>query len=354
MRFSFNTVIPPSRLIRASICLFRVSNARHEVALKPTPITAIEFASACGNFFTSLNANSIAVMGVGFSATSCLALLTRNNQIDALISLDGGITVLNEKRMLQLTSFYDPVAINKPMLVIYSSHPDVSTATLDEYKYSDRYFFHVPFMREFDCTDFGMLQRFSPNMIGKPLGDTGLGSEWIYNYMLNFLNFTLRNDSPAKSFITNDPKANNVPEGLIIPSFKKALRTPPSLLELKELVAEKGAPGLTAIYNELKPQDSQPFSQKCMADFFSWLGFLRDKDFSIRTELARIWLESYPQSSRGNFVLARLLGAKGEKEKSLAAYKEALRLLDSDTDLFLDNNTRTRIRTTATAEINKL
>ena len=291
--------------------------------------------------------HQVAIMGVGFNATSALALITRYPEINAFVSLDGGVTVENEKRMLQQTSVFDLSLIRTPMMLIYSKHPDVSMTVIDEYKYSDRYLFQFPTMREFDLTDFGLLQQFYPGLIGKALGDTKLGSEWAYRYVLNFLSFTLKNDLASGQFIKNKPFDNGVPDNIIKESMKKSISPAPTLEELKRMIADRGLTGLATTYETLRMQDAQPFSTKVMTDLINWLGYLRDTDFTIRNELLKIWMESHPNSSKGYFLAARIANAQGQKAKAMDYYKEALQTLESDTDPYLDNPTRMRIKAVA-------
>ncbi|HEX8139621.1 MAG TPA: hypothetical protein VF544_18825 [Pyrinomonadaceae bacterium] len=295
-----------------------------------------------------VDGEKLALMGVGFIASGCLALQTRNPEVDALISLDGGIPSAFEDRMLKRTPYWDVSAIRVPLLAIHAPHPNIDPAFFDQYKYSIRHIVHFPRMSEFYFLNYGMIERFVPGIIGKPPGDTKLGYEWASRYCLHFLKAYLKGEAESLAFLRNEPARNLVPEGLRLSmTLKKGLAPPPTMPEIKVMIREKGFESVVALYNQLRREDPQPFSQEKLADLSSWLAYRRDPEWKARRALALIRVESYPESARAHFALAGVAAQLAEKELARKHYREALRLLESDPDPVLDYALRKRIEQSA-------
>ena len=80
--------------------------AELDVALTGIETIATDIAFVIGTLKTlpMVDSQRLALMGVGITASGCLALLTRNPQVDALISLDGGIPTSFEDRSIKAHS----------------------------------------------------------------------------------------------------------------------------------------------------------------------------------------------------------------------------------------------------------
>lgn len=314
----------------------------------------LQFVTGALKPFPMVDADKLALMGVGFAATGCLALQTRNTEVDAVISLDGGILSAFEDRMLKRTPYYDVSAIRVPLLAIHAPHPNIDPVFLDQYKYSTRHIVHFPRMSEFHFLNYGMIERFVPGIIGKPPGDTKTGFEWASRYCLNFLKAYLYGDEQSLAFLRNDPSKNRVPEGLLTVNLKKGLTAPPTMPEIKAMIRENGFQAVAALYQELRRADPQPFSQEKLSDLFNWLAYRRDPDWKARRELSLMRVESYPASSRAHFTLAGVALQLGEKELARKHYGEALRLLESDPDPVMDYGMRRRIEQGARQNLKNL
>lgn len=327
-----------------------------EISVTGVETTSADLQFVIGTLKTlpMVEGEKLALMGLGFAASGCLALQTRNTDVDAVISLDGGILSPFEDRMLKRTPYYDLSMIRVPLLAIHAPHPNIDPAFLDQYKYSTRHVVHFPRMSEFYFLNYGMIERFVPGIIGKPPGDTKAGFEWASQYCLHFLKAYLYGEGQSLAFLQSDPAKTQVPEGLLAVSLKKGLTPPPTLPELKRMIRASGFQSVVALYRQLRRDDPQPFSQERFSDLFNWLAYLRDPDWKARRELSLMRVESYPESARAHFTLAGVALQLGEKELARKHYGEALRLLESDPDSVLDYAMRRRIDQAARQNLKNL
>lgn len=340
----------------ASIGLKGTLDAEPEISLAGVETLSADMQFAVGTLraLPVVDGEKLALIGLGFSATGCMALLTRNTEVDALISLDGGILSAFEDRMLKRTPFYEVSAIRAPLLAIHAPHPNIDPVFLDQYKYSTRHVVHFPRMSEFYFLNYGMMEKFVPGIIGTPPGDTKAGFEWASRYCLHFLKAYLNGEPASMEFLRNEPSKNLVPENLLAVSLKKELTSPPTLTQLKAMIQKDGIGSLIYLYRRLKDDDPQPFSQETFTNLYNWLSYRRDPDWQSRKSLSLLRVESYPESSRAHFTLAGVALQLGEKELARKHYTEALRLLENDPDPTLDYGTRKRIEQGAQQNLKNL
>lgn len=316
-----------------------------------TVATDIGFLIATVKTQSVVNPERIALMGVGITASGALAFITRNPEVDALVSLDGGIPTSFEDRLLKRTPYFDLAAVRVPILGIHAPHANVDPAIFNQYKYSTRHVIHFPKMSEFHFLNYGMLERFAPGIIGKPPGDTQAGFEWASLYVLNFLKAYLNGDQQSRHLLYQPPTGAS---GLVAVDTKPALESPPRLSELKSLVRQGGMESVVAVYQRLKEKDPQPFSQETFVSLYTWLSFQRDADWKGRRALSLLRVDSYPDSARAHFTMAQVFLQLRETDSARKHFKEALRLLGTDSDPLLDLQTRTRIEAAATRELKNL
>lgn len=310
----------------------------------------IQFVAGSMKTWPNVDRKKLALIGLGITASGALNAQMRNPEVDALVSLDGGIPTLFEDRLLKRAPYFDIAAFNVPLLAIYAPHPNVDPAILDQYKYSTRYYVHFPKMSEFHFLNYGMFEQFVPSIIGKAPGDTKSGFELAARYVLAFLGTHLKNDAQASQFLD----ANSAPSELVQVNKKIGLVAPPKFFEIKRMIRSDGIQSFVALYRRLKASDPQPFSQTLLVDLFNWASFQRDPEWKERKEIALVRIESFPQSSRAHFTLGQVAMQTNERELARKHYQEALRLLENDDDPVLDSATRKRIGQVATQNLETL
>jgi dienelactone hydrolase len=304
-----------------------------------TQIKDLEFAIGLLRGASNVDGEKVAAIGMSFGAISVLGLQTRNSEVDALISLDGGIGSAFGAGVVQRTPYYSLSRITVPLLHLYGQKvPGTDLTYLDTLKYSTRYLVGFPGMRHADFVNQGMFEHFVPGIDGKPAGDTRTGFEWACRYTLHFLKAYLKGDSQSLSMLSNSPEANGIPKGVLTVERKPDLKAPPSAGQLQTLIEGKGVQGLVRLYTELKEKDSQPLPQQTLSDVGRWLG--EKGDWQSARAVADIRLDSYPKSAWANYAAAEVYRRLGDKERAKQLYHDALRLLPGDFDPEIDFNRR--------------
>ncbi|HVG32337.1 MAG TPA: hypothetical protein VM911_04630 [Pyrinomonadaceae bacterium] len=300
-----------------------------------TQVKDIEFVIGSLRSNPQVDADKVAVIGMSFGAISALGLQTRNREVDALISLDGGIGSVFGANVVQRTPYYSLSRITVPLAHLHGPDvPGTDLSFLNTLKYSRRYLVAFPGMRHGDFVNNGMLEHFVPGMQGKTAVDTKTGFEWVCRYALHFLKAYLKNESASLSFLDNSPEANGVPLGILTVDRKTALTAPPTAAQLQAMIEARGIQSVVALYAQLKKADAQPLPQQTLNDVARWLG--EKNDWKSAREIVELRLDAYPKSAWANYAAAEIYRRLGDNARARQLYTEALRLLATDFDPEMD------------------
>ena len=319
-----------------------------------TTATDMGFVVAALSTLPYVDSDRVALIGLGISGSSALAYQMKNPSIDAVVSLDGGITTEFENRIISRTSHYDRASVDVPLLFITAPHSALNRSLIDQYAYSKRYIAHFPKMSEFLFLDYGMLQSRVPRIIGTASADAQVGFVWASHYVLNFLNAHLKGDPDAAQFLARRPEENSVPAGVLEYETKAALSPAPTLPRLKAVIRDNGIAALVSWFNELQKSDPQPVSQDKFGELFMWLSNKRDADWSIRKSLAELRLRSFPASARTQFTAAHAFLQVGDVGRAEEHFKRTLDLLPLDLDPALPHELRVSMEQSCRTQLAKM
>ncbi len=318
-----------------------------------TAVSDLDFAIRSLSEMPQVNAGKLGLIGNGNSSSHIVAYQTRNSNVDAVVSLDGGLISQFEQSILKRTPFYEPQAVNIPLLVIYAPHPSIDPIYISDLQYSDRYFFHFPQMSEFHFLNYGAFEKYVPNIIGESKGDVQTGLETASLYSLRFFEAFLSDNKNSLAFLEAEPTGLHS-EQINTRMIKRALPLPPNITVIKDAFLEQGFAGIKQIYDELKTKIPKPFSMSFYNDMKDWLAWKRDPEFENRYRLYQLGLDSYPDSATINYHFAYFASETGRIELSKKHDRRALELLETDHSPELTNERKQRMRTVINESLDAL
>lgn len=308
-----------------------------------TAVTDLEFALRKLLEIPQVNREKIAMIGNAITSSQIVAYQSRNSNIDAIISLEGGLLSSFEQNILKKTAYYTPEAVDVPILAIYAPHPAIDPEYIFHLKYAERYFVHFPQMTEFHFLNYGPFDRFVPNIIGEHEGGVQKGYEWACQYVLRFLEAYLSEDQSSLSFLLEGPPAEAV-EHIDTFFIKNALAKPPNITYLKDAFTKEGFTFIDSVYQAHRATDSMPLSKQFYADFKDWLAWQKDPTYENRYQLYKLAYDSYPESALVNYYLTYYALQTDRKEESRFHNRKALSLLDTDNDPELTSERKITIK----------
>ena len=292
----------------------------------------------------------IGLIGNAIESSFCAAYASKHSKIGALVSLEGGFLSNFEQTLLEKLPYYQPEHLNLPILLLYSPHPSIDPIHIKKLVYSDRYFAHLPGMREFDYLNFGLLDSIVPGIIGEQRGDARQGYTSAHRLILDYFNANFKGDlTPFESSLLElaDPAVDTSFVWQSIPSL-------PPLVTIKDSFIRQGIPYLDSIYSLQKEFIKTPFSKSFITDFTNWVAWKKDPEYRTRQWLMEKAVQDYPLSAKYSSDLAWYSLQLGDSELAKFQFQEALRKLNEDKDYSLTETQKTAIRTEAITELDKM
>ena len=275
-----------------------------------------------------VDAERICLIGNAITSTQIVAYQTRNERIDCLVSLDGGLLSQFEQRILEQTAYYEPHAINKPLLAIYAPHASIDPALIDHLRHSRQYRIHFPHMSEFHFLNYGAFEKFVPGIIGEASDNVGPGFELAAKYTLKFFEAYLQDKAASRKFLSTLTAESSVHIDSVV--IRKGLASPPNVATLKDGFMNHGFEYVQGVYEDLKSENPTPFPRSYYADLSTWLGWGKDPEFENRYRLFQLALDSYPESAMVNFDLAYYALQTERNDVARRHSERTLELLESD------------------------
>lgn len=281
-----------------------------------------------------VDTEQIVLLGNAIESSVCTGLASKNRKIKALISLEGGLLSNFEQGLLKKTNFYEPQSLGLPILAIYAPHPNIAPDHIYHLKYSERYFAHFPEMSEFHFLNHGIFEKFVPEIIGEPRGNTVEGYVTGSNLILDFLNAKLKGNEDALE-ATFSADVSTLAKKTIDTLFKlPGMKVPPNMTIMKNLFITKGIAAVDSVYQSHKTQnDLQPFSLPFYKAYKDWLAWKKDPDYRYRKHIYKLALESFPNSAESNYYYAHYSLRRGDEQAGKIHYTKALELFETDTEI---------------------
>lgn len=296
-----------------------------------TAVDDLEFVLGKLGELSNTDMDKISLLANAISSSVCAAAISRNDNLKALVSLEGGLPSAFEQRLLNKSVFYQAENVKVPMLFIYAPSPSIDPKYTYHLKYADRYYAHFPNMSEFVMLNYGMFDSFIPDIVGEHEGGTKRGFEVANKLVLDFLNSKIKEEK-RDLFDAGFLRSS---EGIVDTTFVlKATPAAPNIAILKDLFIKNGLDVIDSIYMELKEGgNSQPFSESFFSDYRSWLAWEKDPEYTARQKLYELAFDSYPESTLSNYYLAYYSLQIGQKAKAIRHYRNALSFVADDPDL---------------------
>ncbi|GAA0880638.1 hypothetical protein GCM10009119_36080 [Algoriphagus jejuensis] len=213
--------------------------------------------------YPNANLEKIATVGFSFGGLSNVLSQVRNEQIKAIVSLDGSIKY--QYPTLKKSPFFDINQVNVPFIHMAQKEipeqvieEDKLDSTLDQFefydslKYSDAYQLQFHNLTHGHFSTLGVLFQERDKRQDKTDSEIMESYRWACVYALNFLNAYLKQDSKALVFLENQSHQNGVNSGLISATRKNAQKPIFTFQDFNELAAKQDYQNLKELYVQTK------------------------------------------------------------------------------------------------------
>lgn len=217
--------------------------------------------------FPAANSNKIATIGFSFGGLSNVLTQTRNDKINAVVSLDG--TERYQYKLLKKSPFFEPKKIDIPY--IHMAQKDIPKEVLkednidselnskfqlyDSITNSNVYKLKFHNLTHSYFSTLGVLFQQRDKRQDKNDSEIMESYKWVSVYTLNFLNTYLKNDESALKFIENDPLDNGIKNSILTKQTKKANSHRLTFEDFNELALKQDYNNLYDLYVSTKKEN---------------------------------------------------------------------------------------------------
>lgn len=205
----------------------------------------------------------LATMGFSFGGLSNVLSQVRNDDIKAIVSLDGSIKY--QYPTLKKSPFFDIDRVDVPFIHMAQKEipeqvirEDKLDSTLNRFEfydslnYSDAYQLQFHNLTHAHFSTLGVLFQERDKRQDKSDPEIMESHRLVCAYTLQFLNAYLKQDANTSTFLENQPIQNDVKDGLITASSKKAQKQMFTFQDFNEIAAKQDYQNLEELYTETK------------------------------------------------------------------------------------------------------
>jgi Dienelactone hydrolase and related enzymes len=280
----------------------------------------------------------IATMGFSFGGLSNVLSQMRNEDIIAIVSLDGSVKY--QYGTLKKSPFFNMGKVDVPfihmaqknipehVLVEDKIHPDLNTTFefYDSLTNSKAYQLKFHNMTHSYFSTLGVL--FQPRDERQDKSDSEIMESYrlVSRYALNFLDAFLKSDPKALKFLNSDPSQNGIAKDVLDYQTKEPQEKGFGFNDFNELAAKQNYSNLNALYESLlKEHPTLALPEGKLNNLGLQLVF-NPKTSAHGINVFLLATTLYPNSSNLYDSLAEAYLFLGDKDKAVASFKKSLNL----------------------------
>lgn len=298
----------------------------------------VEFLMKEAGKFPMVDHDKMAVMGFSFGGLSNIIVQNRNDNVKAIVSLDG--TERYQYGLLDQSPFFDAGKIDVPY--IHMAQKDIPEIVLKEDKIdaglnskfqlydsisnskSYRLKFHNLTHSHFSM--LGVLFANRDPRQDKSDSEIMESYKWAAVYALNFLEATLKQDKKASDFMENSPSGNGVASSLVTQTIKQPKIRRFNFQDFNKLASSQNYENLLQLYDSIvKKHPSFKIPEGDLNTLGLQLVFNPNRS-SQGIHVFKLATTLFPNSSNLYDSLAEGYLFMGEKEKAIESFEKALEL----------------------------
>jgi tetratricopeptide (TPR) repeat protein len=300
----------------------------------------ISFLIGYAQMLPDTDMSAIAVAGFSWGGISNLFAAARDNRIDALVALDGSMRyfpalvkqagdVHPEQMTIPLLFFTQGEISLEASVVSRLATKDQLPSVLNAWTHGDLITVH---MLGFVHDEFSSIylrneetwKRFPQHQKADYGPEDGItGYAWVARYTLAFLDAYLKHDAAAMAYLKLTPAENGVPAHFMAVDYRAAKGVPASFDAFRAELGRQGFAHAADVYATM--QKEVPGFKLDEAAVNSWAhDLMLDNHLPEATELFKLNVTLYPESSNAYEGLGEAYLNSGQKQLAIERYKKSL------------------------------
>ena len=290
----------------------------------------LEFAFSVMRTLPYVNADRVGTTGMSWGGMVNVLFATRNAYVDAVVTLDGAITMPEELRLIESVPGYSHSALRAAYLQLMVS-PEQATFRPKDLRFWNALRYSDAYTLQFNGVGHGDFSPGYPRLRNVTETDTARVAylETFVRVVLEqtrrFFAASLNGDEAARSSLPRVLEELRPPEEMLARfSHKDARRAPPTEQEFATIVRSRGAAVAAGVYREVLQADStiRLISSPVMGPIF--MEALEAGRFDEALAICELWATAMPNDVGPLFSTARTLRAMGQTQRAIATYERIL------------------------------
>ncbi len=288
--------------------------------------------------YENIDLNKIALMGFSFGGLSNAITVMKNQNISALVSLDG--TERYNYPVIEKSPYFDLDRFDIPY--IHFAQKDIPEEVLtsdkipaelnykfqlyDSLKYSNAYSYKFHDLTHSYFSSFGVLFANRDKRQDKSDDKIMTSYQLLSEHTLQFLNATLKNEENAKVFIENNPDENGFSENLISKKMKNTLETEFNYKDFNDLALNQDYQDLIPLYQKVIVKYPRLQLNEGMLNYLGLRLSFNPEKTQEGINVFLLALHIYPKSANLYDSLAEAYLYKRDHKNAILSFKKSLEL----------------------------
>jgi tetratricopeptide (TPR) repeat protein len=300
-----------------------------------TQVRDLEFLISFARELPNADIDKLAAMGTSWGGISNVFLKMRNDNVRAVICLDGSIR--NEPGFFMKSPYADSSRMNVPFLYLAAQNlpleilsgrkQDYSYNFYNSLRYSDAYIitFNLLLHANLNSNYIKLLERNLWYENESTQDEVNQSYEPMCRYALSFLDGYFKDNKQAIAFLRNKPEMNGIAPHLVTSKYKTAMQPPPTLQEFKQMLIQGNFVSARQAYDELKKSNPDFSLKENELDVWGYALVARGR-IKEAIEVFKLNVELYPGSSAVYASLGEAYLNNGNKALAIANLEQSVKL----------------------------
>jgi dienelactone hydrolase len=292
----------------------------------------LEFVLSVARTLPFVDPGRVATTGMSWGGMSNVLFASRNDNVDAVVTFDGAITMPAELDLLEQVPGFELGSLRGAYLQLMVAPEEAvfrpkDLRFWDALRYSDAIMLQFHQVGHDDFAPGNLRLRLSTE--GDPARKEYLEgfSRTLLGYTLEFLDASTKGDAGALSFLAATPEENGVPAGLVaLWESKEGIPPPPTQEEFAGILRSSGVEAAEGVFRAVREREPELeiITSPLMGPLYMEAFQAGELDRALA--ICRLWALGMPEDVGPWFSMARVYRAMGNKEGAIDAYEKVLEI----------------------------
>lgn len=305
---------------------------KNESSSLDTQARDLEFVMSKLRDLPYVNPNRVGTVGMSWGGMSNVLFAQRNHNVDAVVTLDGAISMVEEVKLIEAVPGYSHKSFNKAYLQLMQDENskqfrERNLVFFDELTYSDAYMFQfADVLHESFASEIARKRNLSEKSETK-VAYVEEFSRMLDIYVVKFLDAYLNDDGEAIQWLQAKAVLDNAPGNMIVRAeHKPAVFEPPSSDEFVQFLEDNGVDEATRLFRKCRETEPDIVLFRDWQIGPLYMEAMRTGQYEGAVAICDLWYSADRQAVGPLFSKGRALAKMEDRSEAKSCYEKILEL----------------------------